>query len=407
MANDVNLSKTARAVKASVMHLAENGYKFDSYGALEAMQDPAFTATRQAINPLTMPKDNTLAWVTKAGRNIKVPKVEISYKPQIVQSAITERTKQSTGTTLTDATSHTIYFDKHWEYTWKKTVPDELLEDAAQNYLRALISGKLTMGRVANLDGMMNNLAFELYGSMVPTIFGPANTYINNTLIAGVGKNKAYSSESGDSPCVQVSLYDAKGNPKRDFVSAIMNTKVANKINGKPILIGGLKALTWHRDMGLYKTNQDGLDFTAVYSSLPWVFYYDEAIDTLYGQNKVILLDPAAAAFDSVAYHGPSGLYAGVAKNDNTYFETGSIRFTQFKGDEPGLNNTAGVMSMMFDLRVAEQQDTYDQPEQLITPSFSCGMYTRPLGFWTADTGLTMNKVTGIYGFELTDEAAL
>lgn len=402
MANDTNLSLTTRAVKASVVHLADNGYKFDSYGALEAMQDPQLTALRQAINPLTMPKENTLAWVTKAGRSIKVPKVEISYKPQIVQTAITERTKPSTGTTLTDAATQTVYFDKHWEYTWKKTIPTELLEPAAQNYLRALLAGNLTMGRDSRLDGMMNNLAYEMYGSMVPTIFGPANTYVVNTAIAAVGKNKAFPTATGDSPCIQVEGHDNQGNPKRDIVSAIMNTKVANKINGKPILIGGLKWLTWHRDMGLYKTNQDGLDFTLLYSSLPWVFYYDEQIDTLYGANKAILFDPAAMAFDSIAYHGPAGLYAGVDKNSETYFETGSIRFTQFKGDEPGLANTAGVMQMMFDLRVAEIQDTYDQPEKLITPSFSCGMYTRPLGFWTANTADIMNKVTGVFGFEMT-----
>lgn len=402
MANDTNLSLTTRAVKASVVHLADNGYKFDSYGALEAMQDPQLTALRQAINPLTMPKENTLAWVTKAGRSIKVPKVEISYKPQIVQTAITERTKPSTGTTLTDAATQTVYFDKHWEYTWKKTIPTELLEPAAQNYLRALLAGNLTMGRDSRLDGMMNNLAYEMYGSMVPTIFGPANTYVVNTAIAAVGKNKAFPTATGDSPCIQVEGHDNQGNPKRDIVSAIMNTKVANKINGKPILIGGLKWLTWHRDMGLYKTNQDGLDFTLLYSSLPWVFYYDEQIDTLYGANKAILFDPAAMAFDSIAYHGPAGLYAGIDKNSETYFETGSIRFTQFKGDEPGLANTAGVMQMMFDLRVAEIQDTYDQPEKLITPSFSCGMYTRPLGFWTANTADIMNKVTGVFGFEMT-----
>lgn len=402
MANDTNLSLTTRAVKASVVHLADNGYKFDSYGALEAMQDPQLTALRQAINPLTMPKENTLAWVTKAGRSIKVPKVEISYKPQIVQTAITERTKPSTGTTLTDAATQTVYFDKHWEYTWKKTIPTELLEPAAQNYLRALLAGNLTMGRDSRLDGMMNNLAYEMYGSMVPTIFGPANTYVVNTAIAAVGKNKAFPTATGDSPCIQVEGHDNQGNPKRDIVSAIMNTKVANKINGKPILIGGLKWLTWHRDMGLYKTNQDGLDFTLLYSSLPWVFYYDEQIDTLYGANKAILFDPAAMAFDSIAYHGPAGLYAGIDKNSQTYFETGSIRFTQFKGDEPGLANTAGVMQMMFDLRVAEIQDTYDQPEKLITPSFSCGMYTRPLGFWTANTADIMNKVTGVFGFEMT-----
>lgn len=402
MANDTNLSLTTRAVKASVVHLADNGYKFDSYGALEAMQDPQLTALRQAINPLTMPKEHTLAWVTKAGRSIKVPKVEISYKPQIVQTAITERTKPSTGTTLTDAATQTVYFDKHWEYTWKKTIPTELLEPAAQNYLRALLAGNLTMGRDSRLDGMMNNLAYEMYGSMVPTIFGPANTYVVNTAIAAVGKNKAFPTATGDSPCIQVEGHDNQGNPKRDIVSAIMNTKVANKINGKPILIGGLKWLTWHRDMGLYKTNQDGLDFTLLYSSLPWVFYYDEQIDTLYGANKAILFDPAAMAFDSIAYHGPAGLYAGIDKNSETYFETGSIRFTQFKGDEPGLANTAGVMQMMFDLRVAEIQDTYDQPEKLITPSFSCGMYTRPLGFWTANTADIMNKVTGVFGFEMT-----
>lgn len=405
MANDINIS-TARAVKASVMHLADNGFKFDSYGFLESMQDPQLTPLRQAINPLTMPKDNTLSWVIKAGRDIRVPKIELSYKPQTSQSAATERTKPSTGTTAAAAATQTVYFDKHYESTWKTRVADELLEDAAQNYLKALISGKLTMGRIGNLDAQIANLGLDMFGAIVPTIFGAANTYGLTTAIAAVGKNKAFASASGDAPCVQVLGYDAKGNPKRDAVTAIMNTKVANKISGKPILVGGLKWLTWHRDMGLYKTNQDGLDFTAVYSSLPWVFYYDEQIDTQYGQDKAICFDPAALALESIAYHGPAG-YIKAPQNANTFFETGSIRFTQFKGDEPGLANTAGIMQMMFDLRIAELQDTNDQPERLITPSFSCGMYTRPLGFWTADTGNILNKVTGVFGFELTSEAVI
>ena len=91
----------------------------------------------------------------------------------------------------------------------------------------------------------------------------------------------------------------------------------------------------------------------------------------------------------------------------NTYFDRGVIRFNQFVGDEPGLAGTPGIMSMGFDVRIAEQNDTNDLPEQLITPSFSYGMYTRPTGFFTSDTGDVMNAVTGVYGFKLTDEEAI
>lgn len=413
MANKVNLLLTARAVMAAVQHLPENGIAEENLGALQAMQDPAFTALRQAINPLVPGDDKSLAWVTKAGRDIKVPKVTITYKPRVAQTAISERTKQSSGVTLTDGTSMSVYFDQHKEKTWQKTVPKELLEDSAQNYIRQLLGGKLTGGRVRGIDHMLSNLGFEMFGSMVPTIFTPANTYILSALVAGIGKNKAYptaSSPTTAAPCVPIVVYDTKGNPTKNLRNVIANTRLANKITGKPILIGGLKALQWVRDVELYKVNQDGLDFVTAYGTLPFVFYYDEQIDTTYGQDKIILVDGSAVAFDSVNYHGPEGsgaLYAGVTQNANTFFDRGVIKFNQFKGDEPGLAGTPGIMSMGFDVRIAEQQDANDQPEQLITPSFSYGMYTRPTGFFTSDSGDVLNAVTGIYGFQLTDEAAL
>lgn len=394
---------------AAVQHLPENGIQEENLGALQAMQDPAFTALRQAINPLVPGDDKSLAWVTKAGRDVKVPKVTITYKPRVIQTAISERTKQSSGVTLTDGTSMNVYFDQHKEKTWQKTINKELLEDSAQNYIRALLGGKLTSGRVRGIDHMLSNLGFEMFGSMVPTIFTPANTYILSTLVAGIGKNKAYptaSSPTTAAPCISVTAYDSKGNPTKDLRNAIANTKLANKIQGKPILIGGLKALQWVRDLQVYKTNQDGLDFVAAYGTLPFVFYYDGQIDTTYGQDQVILVDGGAVAFDSVNYHGPNGLVKE-AQSANTFFDRGVIRFNQFKGDEPGLANTPGVMSMGFDVRIAEQNDTNDLPEQLITPSFSYGMFTRPTGFWTSDSGDVMNAVTGIYGFKLVDEEAI
>ena len=394
---------------AAVQHLPENGIQEENLGALQAMQDPAFTALRQAINPLVPGDDKSLAWVTKAGRDVKVPKVTITYKPRVVQTAISERTKQSSGVTLTDGTSMNVYFDQHKEKTWQKTINKELLEDSAQNYIRQLLGGKLTSGRVRGIDHMLSNLGFEMFGSMVPTIFTPANTYILSALVAGIGKNKAYpaaSSPTTAAPCISVTAYDSKGNPTKDLRNAIANTKLANKIQGKPILIGGLKALQWVRDLQVYKTNQDGLDFVAAYGTLPFVFYYDGQIDTTYGQDQVILVDGGAVAFDCVNYHGPNGLVKE-AQSANTFFDRGVIRFNQFKGDEPGLANTPGVMSMGFDVRIAEQNDTNDLPEQLITPSFSYGMFTRPTGFWTSDSGDVMNAVTGIYGFKLVDEEAI
>lgn len=394
---------------AAVQHLPENGIQEENLGALQAMQDPAFTALRQTINPLVPGDDKSLAWVTKAGRDVKVPKVTITYKPRVIQTAISERTKQSSGVTLTDGTSMNVYFDQHKEKTWQKTINKELLEDSAQNYIRALLGGKLTSGRVRGIDHMLSNLGFEMFGSMVPTIFTPANTYILSTLVAGIGKNKAYptaSSPTTAAPCINVTAYDSKGNPTKDLRNAIANTKLANKIQGKPILIGGLKALQWVRDLQVYKTNQDGLDFVAAYGTLPFVFYYDGQIDTTYGQDQVILVDCCAVAFDSVNYHGPNGLIKE-PQSANTFFDRGVIRFNQFKGDEPGLANTPGIMSMGFDVRIAEQNDTNDLPEQLITPSFSYGMYTRPTGFFTSDSGDVLNAVTGIYGFKLVDEEAI
>lgn len=411
MANDTNLLLSARAVMAAVQHLPENGLKNATLGALQSTQDPAFNQIRSTINPLVPQQGKSMAWVTRAGRDIKVPRVTITYRPQIEQDAISERTRQSNGTTLTDGTSIDVYYDQHKEFNWKKTVPKELLEPEAQRYINALISGNLSFGRVANIDHALSNLGMEMFGSITPTLFKPFNSYVLTTLIAAIGKNKAIKgttvldvSSTTAAPIPVVMGWDANGNPKRDPRNFIMDTIVTNQIQNKPIMIGGLSWLQWHRDMKDYRTNMDGLDFVAVYNSLPWVFYYDSEIDTVFGDGFALLLDSNAAAFDTVNYHGPAGsnaLYAGITRQDDTIFDRGVIRFNQFSNAEVALQNTMPTMSMGFDVRIRELLDANDQPEFVIIPSISYGGYTRPTGFYVADNTDILHGVTGIFGVKL------
>ena len=409
MGDNVNLG-TARVYMAAIRHTMNNDYKFSTLGAVAAVQDPAFNEIRSAINPVQATDPTAIAWRNIGTRQVPILHVDVNYNPQGVGGTVlTERTKTD-GSPVEggSATSVTIKYDYHAEKHFKQDVRKELLEPRAQQYLRDYLRGKVTLD--ASMAQAMANIGSKMYRDMEPWLFRPYNKYVLQQLIARIGKNKAYPSvvlPTAAAPLVQVNGYEVSGAKTLPLIApreALINTKTMNKFGGKGILIGGSIWMQWHRSMAYMVANNDGVDFAKVYNSLPWVFYYDEDIDTEYGQDQAIFIDPGAVAFEQVSAHDRRYTYleAESFEMPDTSLGVAYFNIAQYANEmEPGQVNVPSTLPFAMDLRVQRLMDNNDLPTKIWKPSISAGNFIRPLGFFTSDTGNILNAVSGVFGFKM------
>ncbi|GAB3164671.1 hypothetical protein [Telluribacter humicola] len=407
MTNNVNLG-TARVMMAAIRHTFNNDYKFQTLGAVAAVQDPAFNSIRSAINPIQA-DPTSRAWRNIGTRQVPILHVDVNYHPQGVGGTVlTERTRvDASPVEATAATTVTVKYDYHVEKHFKQDVRKELLEPRAQQFIQDYLRGKMTLD--ANLASAMANIGDKMYRDMEPWLFRPYNKYVLQQLIARIGKNKAYPAvvlPTAGAPLVEVNGYEVKGAATLPLINpreALMNTKTMNKFGGKGILIGGSIWMQWHRSMGYMTANNDGVDFAKVYNQLPWVFYYDEDIDTEYGQDQAIYIDPGAVAFEQVSAHDRRYTYlqAEDFEADNTSLGLAYFNIAQYNELEPGLQNIPSSLPFAMDLRVERKMDSNDLTTKIWKPSISAGNFIRPLGYHTSDTGNILNAVSGVFGFKM------
>ena len=409
MTNNVNLG-TARVMMAAIRHTMNNDYKFATLGAVAAVQDPAFNELRSAVNPITK-EATAISWRNIGTRQVPILHVDVNYHPQGAGGTVlTERTRtDATPVEATAATTLTVKYDYHAEKHFKQDVRKELLEPRAQQYLEGYLRGKMTLD--AHMASAMANIGAKMYRDMEPWLFRKYNKYVLQQLIARIGKNKAYSSvvtPTAAAPLVVVNGYEQVGPkmlPLKAPQGALVNTKTMNKFGGRGILIGGALWMQWHRDMSYMVANNDGLDFAKVYNQLPWVFYYDEDIDTEYGQDQAIYIDPGAVAFEQVSAHDRRYTYLQPEdfETDDTSLGMAYFNISQYANEmEPGQVNIPAALPFALDLRVTKQMDGNDLPVKIWKPSISAGNFIRPLGFFTSDTGDILNAVSGVFGFKMT-----
>jgi hypothetical protein len=409
MANNVNLG-TARVLMAAIRHTMNNDYKFSTLGAVAAVQDPAFNEIRTAINPKLKKDDTSLAWRNIGTRQVPILHVDVNYHPQGAGGAVlTERTRvDASPVEATAATTMTVKYDYHVEKHFKQDVRKELLEPRAQQYIQDYLSGKMRLD--ATLGSAMANIGAKMFRDMEPWLFRPYNKYVLQQLIARIGKNKAFPgvvTPTAAAPLVQVNGYEVVGAKTLPLVApreALMNTKTMNKFAGKGILIGGSIWMQWHRSMAYMVANNDGVDFAKVYNQLPWVFYYDEDIDTEYGQDQAIYIDPGATAFEQVSAHDRSYTYLQPEdfETDDTSLGMAYFNIQQYMNEmEPGQVNIPTALPFAMDLRVQKQMDGNDLPVKIWKPSISAGNFIRPLGFFTSDSGNLLSAVSGVFGFKM------
>lgn len=409
MGENVNLG-TARVFMAAIRHTMNNDYKFSTLGAVAAVQDPAFNEIRSAINPVQATDPTAIAWRNIGTRQVPILHVDVNYHPQGVGGTVlTERTKtDGSPVEAGSPTTVTIKYDYHAEKHFKQDVRKELLEPRAQQYLRDYLRGKVTLD--ATLAQAMANIGAKMYRDMEPWLFRPYNKYVLQQLIARIGKNKAYPTvvtPTAAAPLVQVNGYEVKGASTLPLIApreALMNTKTMNKFGGKGILIGGSIWMQWHRSMAYMVANNDGVDFAKVYNQLPWVFYYDEDIDTEYGQDQAIYIDPGAVAFEQVSAHDRRYTYleAESFEMPDTSLGVAYFNIAQYANEmEPGQVNVPSALPFAMDLRVQRLMDNNDLPTKIWKPSISAGNFIRPLGFFTSDTGNVLNAVSGVFGFKM------
>ncbi|MPR36611.1 hypothetical protein [Salmonirosea aquatica] len=409
MANNVNLG-TARVLTAAIRHTINNDYKFNTLGAVAAVQDPAFNEIRAAINPKMITDSTSLAWRNIGSRQVPILHVDVTYNPQGAGGAVlTERLRVDPAPVEAGAaTTLTVKYDYHVEKHFKQDVRKELLEPRAQQYIADYLAGKMRLD--ATLSGYLGNIGAKMYRDMEPWLFRPYNKYVLQQLIARVGKNKAYPGTvlpTAAAPLVLVNGYEAKGPGDVALIGpreVLMNTRTMNKFGGKGVLIGGGAWMRWHRSMAYMVANNDGVDFAKVYAQLPWVFYYDEDIDTEYGQDQAIYIDPGAVAFEQVSAHDRSYTYLKDEdfENYDTSLGMAYLSINQFSGEmEPGQVNVPSALPFALDLRVQRGMDVNDLPTKIWKPSISAGNFIRPLGFFTSDASNVFKDVSGVFGFKM------
>jgi len=94
-----------------------------------------------------------------------------------------------------------------------------------------------------------------------------------------------------------------------------------------------------------------------------------------------------------------------VRKQNDLFFGTGTLDIMQYSNDDMLRNAAPGSYSIDYDLRIREGNDANDFPINSIVPSVNFGVWTRPTSYLTTESGNILKDVTGIFAFELVNEA--
>jgi hypothetical protein len=401
MPNNVNLG-TARAVQAALMHTANNGLKFGRYGAMQALLSPAVAEVRNAISPYS-PSDTTVVnWGDTPGREIQVPKVTIKTFPARVVEGYDERTRDLNGESISDPLSFDVVYDFYKEIKINRQIAREFYEPKALAYIESLVAGKISVPN-SQVNALVNRLALQIMQDFDGGIAKPFATHILTTLIARIGKNAAAPSASAPTaaaPLVDVPTFNADRTLKADFWDFINETKIANKITGRLLMIGGTLAQRAMRRDGIIAINDAGYKWEEMFNRTPVDFYYDELIDSVYGAGNVLLLDSGAAAAETFCY-SDFPKFRDATNSDDTVDEKAKIMFLSLPEDERVLMNVAQSFIRDVDVRVTNKRDDNDFAKTTATIALAGGIYARPTGWFTDDTDNILHGVTGIFAAKL------
>lgn len=400
--NQVNFG-AARVMMAAIQHTSNNTPRFRNIGAILALRSLSNQQILQALDPINAAETKALGWKTVAGRDIPIPVVTLQYRPRNSGTAYNERATRTDGQTERAGASVDVKFDMYKETALKKTISSKLVEPNTVSYAESLLSGKLDQNGLNEFSKLTGLLGLDLYQEIGETLYHPLNVAALTKLVAAIGKNAAFPTvvtPTAAAPIVQVTARDVNGNPTKALYSFIRSTKLSNKFEGRPLVIGGAKLAGFLAEEKIYAINVEGLRIDAVYANTEFDFYYDEDIDTVAGADVCLCIEGGATTLKEFNYHGS---LIDVPRHANTAYGTMTMKIAQFNEENPLLQNTPSMFSMNMDVRATESVDAQDMPKSIIVPSIACGIYTRPLGYLSAVTGDIMKDTTGIYAFKLVD----
>jgi len=403
MPNNVNLG-SARIVQAALMHTPNNGMKFGRYGAMQAMLSPAVAGVRNEISPYGPTDTTSLGWGTVAGREILVPKVQVNTYPARIVDGYDERTRDLNADGFSEPLVVDVAYDWYREIKIQRQIARELYEPKAIEYINRLVSGQINEIGDPKYRALVDRMALQVMQDFDSGIAQPFEQYVLSSLIARIGKNAARptaNTPTAAAPLVSIPTFNADGTLKMDFWDFIHETKIANKITGRLIMIGGTLAERAMRREGITALNAAGYDWATMFNRFPVDFYYDELIDQVYGAGNILLIDSGAAAAETFCYADFPDKFVDPTNSDDTVDEKAKIMFLSLPDDETTLQSVANSFIRDVDVRVTRKRDDNDFTKTTVTVALPAGMYIRPLGWFTEDTTSTLHGVSGIFAAKL------
>ena len=381
MASNINLG-VSQIVLAAINHTLGNGKRFSNVGFVQALRSPQNAALIKEMSPVNAKNENRLSIDQSAATPIA--KVTLNYRPQTTATIKTARTV-ATGANPSGATGLEVTYNTHRELDWTyRTVDLMRLTAEAEKYLQQVNAGMLSV----------KTPGFELLSDMGDQIMRTADAVMQNVdtsiataVIAAAGGNLMIGAASPANQAVpNVKAFNTNdGSISLDAYDWMMNLKVVHAIPGRLIVVGGLKALTWFNRRNIASAASLGYNYETALNALDFEFYYDPLVDTLSGQDHIIVMEPGAACLESIMEHQSVITVPRVA---NTSYGTASINIAQ---------TVAPTFTMDMDFRVREEDLAY--PQWTITPSMRYGIFTKPAGLiknyggWETQNGIYRAKL--------------
>ncbi|WP_138994007.1 hypothetical protein [Larkinella sp. C7] len=378
MASGLNIA-AARIATAAINHTLGNRKKFSPLGAVQAARSPQLSELIKEMNPKNAKNDNRLSIIQ--GQSTPQARVTLNYRPQHEATVKTSRTVAN-GSNPVGATALNVDYNTHRELDLTyRTVDLMALEKEAETYLQKLNAGQLTV----NLPG------FQLLSDMGDQIMRKSdsvlvnvNTSVLTAIISAVGGNLLLGTSS-NTAVQNIQAFNSDGSVNPNVMDWFNNMRTVHQFEGRPIVIGGLKALTYFSRKKIVSPAAIGYDFAKVFAELDVEFYYDPLVDTLSGQDHIIVIDPGAFCMETIAEHEDVIMQQKVA---NTTYGSATISVAQ---------TDAPTFSLDMDIRVKEEDLAY--PQWTITPSIHFGTFARPAGYHKNYDG--WETVTGVFRAKL------
>jgi hypothetical protein len=409
-----NVSLTAaEVVYASLLEAQNLGWRNDSVGVIAALRSAQSAEAIKGTDPRVGLTENKL--IFDANKNVTM---KVDFAPALTQGFRTARGQAGSGAAgsngvgnISAKSSSDIVFDKTVEIEIRETLltSDIFQTKASMDYVNGTLRGSIS----TNIDDTKYKPAKELLGQVGlqfmrranADIFRPMADSMLTTLVAAVGKNAAFAAQATPF-CPQIKVFKADGyTPVPGLILAIQNTKRMNKTQGNPIVIGGSKLAQYFALENIVSLADSGFNLADVIRQTNIEWYYDERIDTIFGANKIFVIEPNSAVANFFQSHDERFGLVKVRKQNDLFFGTGTLDIMQYSNDDMLRNAAPGSYSIDYDLRIREGNDANDFPINSIVPSVNFGVWTRPTSYLTTESGNILKDVTGIFAFELVNEA--